>query len=247
MNLRSRFFSAAIAALALVIWLRFPDRACAYQSEVLDNGGTIAGTVRFAGPSPSREPVQMTKDREVCGAAPHYDQSLIVGANGGIANAIVNIVDIRKGARLVALKGVRFDQKGCEYVPHVLAFPAGSTVDIVNSDGILHSVRTDSKRNPPLDMAQPGFKRVITVSVKDPELIEVSCDVHNWMRGWWFVADNPYYAVTDTQGSFTIKNVPPGAYTVRVWQEKLGTETRNVTVEAHKTVTVGFTMAAKKQ
>lgn len=213
----------------------------------MKDGGTIAGTVKFEGPPPKSAPVEISKDREVCGAVPHYDESLVVGAQGGIANAVISIPDIEKGAPLVALKDVKFDQKGCEYVPHVLAFPAGSTVDIINSDGILHSVRTDSKRNPPLDMAQPGFKKVITVTVKEPELISVSCDAHNWMHGWWFAAGNPYYAVTGTDGSFAIKDVPPGTYTLEVRQEKLGTETRKVTVEPGKSVTVDFTMGPKKK
>jgi Carboxypeptidase regulatory-like domain len=246
MNLKVRVFPVATTLLAFVAWLIFPGRVCAYQTETVQNGGTIVGTVKFAGLPPPREAIQITKDRDVCGATAHYDQSLIVGKNGGIANAVVSIAGIEKGAPLVALKHVKFDQKGCEYVPHVLAFPAGSTVDIINSDGILHSIRTDSKRNPPLDMAQPGFKKVITVSVENAELIEVSCDTHNWMRGWWFVAGNPYYSVTDAQGRFVLKDVPPGAYTLQVWQEKLGVETRKVTVEPNKTVTVDFTMAPKK-
>ena len=233
------------AAAALVIAsLTLAAHARAYQAETVKDGGTIAGTVKFDGVPPARKPVEISKDREVCGAAPLYDESLIVGAGGGIANAVVSIPAIDKGAPLTPLKGVRFDQKNCAYTPHVLAFPMGSTVDIVNSDGILHSVRTDSKRNSALDMAQPPFKRVIVAGpLKYPESIGVSCDAHNWMHGWWFVAGNPYYAVTDASGSFTIRNVPPGTYTLEVWQEKLGTQRRKVTVGPGKTATVGFTMA----
>lgn len=226
----------------VLAWIVSAAPTAAYQTEAVKDGGTIMGTVRFAGPPPARAPVEISKDRDVCGAAPHYDESLVVSAQGGIANAVVSIADIRKGAPLAPLKDVRFDQKGCDYVPHVLAFPAGSTVDIINSDSILHSVRTDSRINPPLDMAQPGFKKVIAVTVAKPEIIHVSCDAHGWMHGWWFVAGNPYYAVTGADGSFAIKDVPPGTYTLKVWQEKLGTETRKVTVEPGKTVSVDFTM-----
>ena len=74
----------------------------------------------------------------------------------------------------------------------------------------------------------------------------MSCDAHNWMHGWWFVAGNPYYAVTDDKGNFTINDVPPGTYTLEVWQEKLGTKTRSVTVEPGKAITVDFTMAPEK-
>jgi hypothetical protein len=232
------------AAAALVIAsLMSATRAGAYRTETVKDSGTIVGRVKFDGVPPARKPVEISKDRDVCGAVPHYDESLVVGAGGGIADAIVSISDIASGAPLTPLKDVKFDQKNCDYTPHVLAFPAGSTVYIINSDGILHSVRTESKRNPPLDMAQPSFKRVIVLApLQYPELIAVSCDAHNWMHGWWFVAGNPYYAVTDPEGSFTIKGVPPGTYTLEVWQEKLGTQTRKITVEPGKTATVDFTM-----
>ena len=221
--------------------------ARAYQAETVKDAGTIVGTVKFDGAPPARKPVEISKDREVCGAASHYDESLMVDGGGGIANAVVSIPAIARGAPLTPLKGVKFDQKNCVYTPHVLAFPIGSTIDIVNSDGILHSVRTGSKRNPALDMAQPPFKRVIAVApLEYPELIDVGCDAHNWMRGWWFVAGNPYYAVTDGGGNYTIKNVPPGTYTLEVWQEKLGIRTRRVRVEPDQTVTVDFAIAPGK-
>lgn len=238
---------AGLAAAIVIASLALAVRARAYHAETVTNGGAIAGTVRFDGAPPSRKPVEISKDREVCGAAPHYDESLVVGADGGIQNAVVSIVDIAAGAPLVPHKDVEFDQKGCEYAPHVLALPAGSTIDIVNSDGILHSVRTESKLNPALDMAQPPFKRVIvTAPLKYPELIGVSCDAHNWMHGWWFVAGNPYYAVTGG-GKFAINDVPPGTYTLEAWQEKLGTQRRKVTVEPGKTATVDFSMGLGRQ
>jgi uncharacterized protein (DUF2141 family) len=251
---RSRLSAIARIAAALtiasitIVQMTLAAPALADQAETVKDGGTITGRVKFDGAPPPRKPVEISKDRDVCGAAPHFDESLIVDAGGGIANAVVSIPDLATGAPLTPQKGVKFDQKGCDYTPHVLAFPVGSTVDILNSDGILHSVRTESKRNPALDMAQPPFKRVIvTAPLKYPELINVSCDAHNWMHGWWFVAGNPYYAVTDGSGKFTIKDLPPGTYTLEVWQEKLGNQERKVTVEPGKTAMVDFTMAPAKE
>ncbi len=233
-----------IAALAIACAMS-PALARAYRPETIENPGAIAGSVKFAGTPPPRAPVEISKDRDVCGATPHYDQSLVVDEHGGIANAVVSISDIAAGAPIVPLKGVKFDQKDCDYVPHVLAMPSGSTVDIVNSDGILHSVRTESKKNPPLDMAQPGFKHdIVTAPLKNPETIHVSCDAHNWMQGWWYVAANPYYAVTAADGSFAIKDIPPGSYTLKVWQEKLGTQARKVTVAPGRTTQVEIEMRA---
>jgi plastocyanin len=237
--------ATAAAVVSLMLATMLATTARAYEAETVKDGGTISGKVKFDGKPPARKPVEISKDREVCGAVPHYDESLVVDAGGGIANAVVSIPGVAKGAPLTPAKDVKFDQKNCDYTPHVLALAAGSTVAIINSDGILHSVRTESKRNPPLDMAQPAFKRVMVVSLKYPELIAVSCDAHSWMHGWWLVAGNPYYAVTDAGGNFTIKDVPPGTYKLEVWQEKLGTETRKVTIEPGKTVTVDFTMSGK--
>lgn len=247
--MKSRFLHAAFvcAAFAALVWTLSAAPARAYQTETVKDGGTITGVVKFDAPPPKRARLEITKDRSVCGAVPHYDQSLMVSKDRGIANAVVSIPNIKKGAPLTPLKGVKFDQVGCEYVPHVIAFPAGSTVDIINSDGILHTISTDSKLNPPLSLAQPGFKKLIAVKIKKPEVIHVTCDVHNWMHGWWFVASNPYYAKTGPTGSYTIKDVPPGTYTLKVWQEKLGTEAHKVTVEPGKTVTVDFTMGPKKK
>jgi plastocyanin len=212
----------------------------AYQTENVSDGGTIAGTVRFTGPVAKPARLEVSKDIEVCGAHPLYDQSLAVGKNGGVQFAVVTITDISKGEPMRPLSNVMFDQKGCEYIPHVIAFPAGSSVEIVNSDGLLHSIHTVSTINPVVDMAQPGFKKKISVTIDKPEVIKVTCDAHNWMIGWWYVTANPYYAVTDESGHFSIANVPPGTYTVKVWQESLGTASRKVTVKAATTAVWDF-------
>ena len=182
-------------------------------------GGTISGTVKYDGTPPKPKTVEISKDKEVCGLKPHFEEDLIVGSDGGIANAVVYIADAKAEPKP---ETVDFDQKGCDYLPHVLAFPAGSTVKIKNDNGILHNIHTYSTKNPTINIAQPKFKKVVDVKVEQPELIRVTCDAHGWMHGWWFSAANPYYAVTDDKGNFTIKDVPPGDYEVTIWQEKLG-------------------------
>ncbi len=205
-------------------------------------GGTISGTVKYDGTAPAPKPVEVTKDKEVCGLHKHFQEDLIVGSDGGIANAVV----IVKGAKGDMKPGdVTFDQKGCDYVPHVLAFEAGSTVKIVNSDGILHNIHTYSTANPSFNMAQPKFKKVIEQKIEKPEVIKVTCDAHGWMHGWWVSTDTPYFAVTDDKGNYTIKDVPPGDYTVQVWQEKLGTEDQKASVKDGATATTDFSMKPK--
>jgi hypothetical protein len=234
--------------VVFAVFSGLPARAAApvYTPETVAHGGTIAGVITYAGTPPAPERLEITKDLDICGISPQYDQSLLVGKSGGVANAVVALTDISRGAPLVPMHAVEFDQIGCEYRPRVLAFPAGSTVQIVNSDGILHNVHTQSTINPPINVAQPGFKRVIEVTVASPELISVSCDVHNWMQGWWYVAANPYYALTGADGRYELNNVPPGTYTLRVWQERLGTVNKKVTVAPDGKVTADFALGPLK-
>lgn len=229
------FLAAALSAVP----------AFAYQAVRVNDGGRIVGSVKFDGPPPRPAKIDVTKDVEVCGRTDHFDQSLVVGTNGGIANAVVALPDIAQGKPFPPAHDLTFDQAGCEYTPHVLAFPAGAPLEVINSDGILHNVHDFPSRNPQINLAQPGFKKSITITIANPDLIRVECDAHNWMRGWWYVAGNPYYAVTGPDGRFELGDVPPGTYTIRVWQEKLGTQERKVKVKPGATATVDFTFAAK--
>jgi len=215
----------------------------AYQAGDVKDGGTISGTVKFKGTAPAPKKLDVSKDKEVCGKTPKTDPSLIV-SNGNLANAVVTITDIQKGKKIATQK-VKLDQKGCEYQPHVLAFPAGTTVEILNPDGILHNVHSYSKVNSPFNQAMPKFKKTLDVKIDKPEVIELKCDVHGWMHGWLVSAPTPYVAVTDNSGAFKLTDVPAGSYTVEVWHEKLGKSTQKVSVKAKEDAKVNFEMAGK--
>jgi plastocyanin len=228
--------SAAIFALPV-------SSMAQYKGGDVKDGGSISGTVKYKGTAPAPKKLEVSKDKEVCGKSPKVDQSLVVN-NGNLANAVVTITDIKSGKK-IDTKKVTLDQKGCEYQPHVLAFPAGSTVEILNPDGILHNVHSYSKVNSPFNMAQPKFKKNMDVKIDKPEVIEVKCDVHGWMQGWLVATESPYVAVTDNSGNFKLTDVPPGSYTVEVWHEKLGKNTQKVTVKAKEDAKIGFEVAGK--
>jgi plastocyanin len=201
--------------------------------------------VKFKGNAPAPKKLDINKDKEVCAKTPKVDQSLIVN-NGNLVNAVVTITDIKKGKK-IETKKVTLDQKGCEYQPHVLAFPAGSTVEILNPDGILHNVHSQSKVNKEFNMAQPKFKKTLDVKIEKPEAIQVKCDVHGWMSGWLVATENPYFAVTDNSGNFKLTDVPPGTYTIQVWHETVAQKpiTQKVTVKAKEDAKVNFEVAGK--
>jgi plastocyanin len=215
-----------------------------YQEGAVSDGGSISGTVKFKGNAPAPKKLDVGKDKEVCAKTPKMDQSLVVN-NGNLANAVVMITDIKKGKKS-EVKKVTLDQNGCEYKPHVLAFQAGSTVEILNPDGILHNVHSYSKVNSPFNVAQPKFKKTLEQKIEKPEApFQVKCDVHGWMEGWLVPAPSPYFAVTDNSGNFKLTDVPAGTYNVEVWHEKLGKSSQKVTVKAKEDAKATFELAGK--
>jgi plastocyanin len=218
-----------------------------YTVMAVSNGGALTGTVTYAGAPPAPKTLQVTKDVAVCGKEGHVDESLVVASNKGIKDVLVSIKNINKGKSLDAL-GSNFvlDQIICVYRPHVSIVPVGKPLKILNSDGILHNIHTYGKKNPPKNIAQPKFKKEITETFAQPEIVPVKCDVHGWMSAYIVAVDHPYHAVTDANGKFTIADVPPGTYTIEFWQEKLGTQTKQVTVTAGGSATLDFTYPAAK-
>jgi plastocyanin len=224
--------SLAGAALALAL---SPARA-----------GDIVGKVRYAGTPPVPAKISITKDQAVCGKVPHVDESLVVAPDKGIKNVVVSVADPKDNKPMPAPpKKPTIDQNGCKFIPRVQIVPAGQPVDILNNDGILHNIHTYSKANTPFNKAQPKFKKVMTETFAKPETVQIKCDVHSWMQGFIVVAGHAYYGLTDGSGSFTISGVPAGTYTLEYWHEKLGKQTKSVTVPATGAVTADLEFAAK--
>lgn len=231
-------------AVALAAATGWASVAAAYDAGPVSGGGTISGVVKYKGTPPPRAPLDVNKDKEVCAVTPKLSRDLVVAPDGGIQYSVVSIANITKGKAFEAAKAV-LDQKGCEYMPHILLVQPGNPIDIQNSDGILHNIHTYSKKNPPVNRAQPKFKKTLQETFKEPEMIKLTCDVHGWMSGWAVVQDNPYFAVTDEKGSFKLTDVPAGDYELRVWQEKLGETTQKVTVQSGKDTTVTFELSGQ--
>lgn len=231
-----------LVSLVALTWSSMP--AAGYDAAPVANGGSISGVVKFKGTAPAPKELEVTKDKQVCGKHKIIDESLVVDAGGGVKNAVVSITNITKGKPMDAATP-EFDQNGCVYLPRVQIFPAGSEVQIKNSDGILHNIHTYSEKNPSINRAQPKFKKVLKETFKAPETIKVTCDAHNWMQGWFVVQEHPYYAVSAANGEFKLTDVPPGDYELKVWHETLGESTQKVTVGAGAAATANFELAAK--
>jgi plastocyanin len=193
------------------------------------SAGTIKGAVRFNGSPPPSKTFPVTIDQYLCGKE-KVSQELEISPAGGIKNAVVVLQGVRSGTKAPKFPAtVKMDQKACVFVPRVVVVPVGGTVEFLNSDRLLHNVRSDGKENPPFNRAQP-HARTISIAFKNPETLRVGCDLHSWMRGWVVVSDHPFYAVTNDEGEFAFENIPPGKYTLQVWQETLGEVNQEVTV-----------------
>lgn len=207
------------------------------------SGGTISGRVVFVGDPPQAKKIKVTKDNEKCGAE-ITAEDLLVSSDKGIQNAVVSVLGI-KGTPQKPDQTPTLDQKGCTFRPHVLVVPVGTPVDILNNDGVLHNFHTYSNKNSVINKAQPGFKKKMTESFAQPEVIKINCDAHPWMSGWIVVTDHPYIDATDNAGAFKIVDVPPGTQTVEVWHETLGKVTKTVTVKAGEETKLTIELARK--
>ena len=115
---------------------------------------------------------------------------------------------------------VLFDQEKCVFEPHVLGVMAGAPITLKSSDPVNHNINAKLKNRAVQPAARsPRARPKFTPSGAERTPAEVTCDIHPWMKAWWMVLDNPYFAVTDAKGNFEIKNVPAGTQKVVVWQE----------------------------
>jgi plastocyanin len=205
---------------------------------------TIKGTVRYVGGPVEQRKVPVTIDQYVCGKEKEAEH-LVLSADRAIRYAVVSLQTPPAGAKWDApLPSAQMDQKQCAFAPRVVVVPVGGTVEFLNSDRLLHNLHSRSKENATFNRTQPKG-RSIPVAFKRPEIVRVDCDLHSWMRGWVVVAEHPFYAVTNEQGEFVLSSVPPGKYTLEVWQESLGTVSREITVPETGISTLTLEMGKK--
>jgi len=205
---------------------------------------TVTGKVKFEGTAPAPQPIKLSSDPYCQKANPGLTtETEIVGKDGSVENVFVYVKDgLGNRTFPTPSQPVVLDQKGCHYTPHVFGIQVGQPLQIVNSDDTLHNIHGLPKANKEFNQGQPiqGMKMTHTFSTKEV-MVPFKCDVHGWMNAWVGVLDHPYYAVTSADGSFSLKGLPPGTYTIEAWHEKLGTQTQTVTVAEKESKDVQFT------
>jgi plastocyanin len=206
--------------------------------------GVVAGVVRLNGPPPERSVIVVDRDLGVCGAPPPPPEDLVLGATGGVKGAVVWVASLTGPPPAIPSKPPVIEERGCRFVPHVLLLPAGGTVEFRNGDGILHHVHTHSIRNSPFERAQSLVRPNMQERFDVPEIVGITCDAHPWMRAWLVVQAHRFYALTGTDGTFRLGDVPAGPQQITVWHERLGTHTESVTIDAARDARLVFDLRA---
>jgi plastocyanin len=214
--------------------LRRPALAAMLLAASAAGAGDVKGVVSFTGTAPDTKPLLVTKDQAVCGKT--VPNETVEVAGGKLANVVVTV----KGAPAhPGTTQVVLDQHTCQYRPHVQAAAAGSALQILNSDPLLHNIHGYLGQVTTFNVAMPMKDQKVNKKLDKPGLVRVKCDVHAWMAAFIVVVDGPA-AVSGTNGAFEIKDVPPGTYTVTAWHEKLGEKTAQVTVPASGAASLDF-------
>jgi plastocyanin len=211
----------------------------------VENAGSITGKVTFTGTPPKMRPIDMAKE-PTCAAQhpkPIMTESVVTGPGNSVQWAVVYIsAGDQPGA--APSTPVRYDQKGCEYIPHVAAFEVGQPLEIYNNDQTSHNIHPLAKKNPEWNKSQPPGTPPIQAKYDQPEFIAVKCNVHPWMHGYFAVLSTSHFAVTGNDGSFSIEGLPPGKYTVTAWHERFGTQSQEVTVSGTEAASANFVFKA---
>jgi plastocyanin len=226
----------------VLVWSLSGRMTTAFGSAA-DSSSSLKGEVKFEGAAPKPSRIDMSAD-PLCAKAhptPATTEDIVVGANGGLANVVIYVsAGLAPGTFQPPTQPAVFEQKGCQYKPHVLAMQANQKLDVVNSDETTHNIHPNPNNNREWNMTQPHGVLLEQTFAREEIAIPVKCNVHPWMRGYIAVFKHPYFAVTDKNGSFDLKDLPPGTYTITAWQEKLGTQSQKVTVGTGEAKTLDF-------
>ncbi len=210
------------------------------------NGATITGKVAFDGAQPKMATIDMS-DKPVCVKAhtsPVKSEEVIVNGNHTLKNAFVWVKSgLPDKSWKIPTTSVELDQTGCMYSPHVIGVMAGQNIEIKNSDPTNHNIHPAATVNADFNQSQsPGAPSIMKSYPRQEVLIPVKCNVHPWMRAYIGVVAHPFFAVTGDDGTFTIKGLPPGTYTIEMVHEKYGKQEQQVTVGAKDSKTVDFSV-----
>jgi hypothetical protein len=210
--------------------------------------GTVKGMIKLDGTAPKMKTINMAAE-PTCAkqhSTPAMTEDVVPGDGGTLQNVVVYLKgDFSQYTFEVPKSPVTIDQKGCQYTPHVIAMMTNQPLNVVNSDMTTHNIHPVPKDNREWNESQPpGAAPIMQSFAREEVAIPVKCNVHPWMKSYMAVLAHPYFQVTGKDGSFEIKNVPPGTYMLTAWHETYGTTDMSVTVGPKEEKSVNLTLKA---
>lgn len=196
--------------------------------------GRITGVITLEGKPPAPQAVSMNAD-PVCNALGTYSTEEVVASNGKLQNVFVYVKSgLPSDVTYPPVQTeVVLHQQGCRYVPHVLGLHTGATLSVSSKDDTTHNVNPKPQINREWDSnIPPGADPFKKQFRKAEVVIPVKCGIHRWMSAYIGVLDHPFFAVSDTNGQFTLAGLPPGEYEIEIWHERYKTQSRKVTITA---------------
>jgi plastocyanin len=203
----------------------------------LATAATIRGTVKYEGATPKAVKIDMSQDPACQGT---ITSETIVVDRGKLANVFVYVKDgLGNRSFSAPTTAATVDQRGCQYRPHVLGLMAGQPVEFKNDDPTTHNIHPMPKENREWNQAQQPQAPPIQKSFAHQEImLPVQCNQHPWMKMYINVVNSPFFAVTDKDGNYEIKGLPPGDYTLAFVHEKLGEQDQKITLAPKDSKTV---------
>jgi len=206
--------------------------------------GSVTGTIAFTGTPPAPKKIDTSADPVCAKESPNLTTEDAVIKDGKVANIFVYVKDgtLADGSKFAdygfdtSPQSVTLDQHGCHYRPHVLGIQTNQKLVITNSDPTQHNIHPTPKNNPEWNQTQPnGAPPIEKTFARTEVLVPVKCNQHPWMKSYIGVLKHPFFGVSGEDGTYSIKGLPAGTYTVAAWREggQNGTEkTMSVTVPA---------------
>jgi hypothetical protein len=270
MKFSNRFTLTALLAASILAAGCGDNSGEAYPNSGVASGpaGSIRGRVVLQGDAPKPESDKITQDQKTCGSSVSLPR-IALGKDNGVQGTFLILEGVANAggtAPAPTTQSVLIDQKDCQYVPHTMIVPLNSKIEITNSDPILHNVNGRQGESKVFNYAQArqGQRESVDISMVKPGMITLACDAgHPWMTAFVYVTTHPYVALTDANGEFVIKNVPPGTYTLKMWHEGVTVKdinrklqiynyeepyemTQQVTVAANMEAPANFELALRK-
>ena len=207
------------------------------------NEGSLSGAISFNGAAPAAKQFDTASDAVCKAGAPVFSEEVVVN-NGKLQNVFVYV---KSGlpdnvSFPPQTSEVTLDQKGCRYVPHVLGLHTGANLKVTSSDQTNHNIHPIPKNNREWnDTIFPSADPLTRRFTKPEVMIPVKCGLHAWMRAHIGVLDHPFFAVSDANGQFTLKGLPPGEYEIEAWHKLYKAQSLKVKVEPKADAKADFT------